>query len=79
MFAPGRIVIGQQDNIGTLQEGGVFQSPFLGAAGAAGCGEAQAADQVDFFLALGNANRLAGGDCFQEVRELIGRSSAQRC
>jgi hypothetical protein len=62
MFAPGRIVIGQQDNIGTLQEGGVFQSPFLGAAGAAGCGEAQAADQVDFLLALGDADRFAGGD-----------------
>ena len=49
MFTSGGIIVRQQNNVGTLQERSVFEPPFLGAPGAAGCGKPKPRIRSTFF------------------------------
>jgi hypothetical protein len=73
MLAPGRVIVGQHQYIGVAQALGMFPTPFLSAASAAGGRHVPRTKQIDLGLALDDQDYMAIGN------RTTGAGATQRC
>src|SRR6516162_539896 len=72
MVAAGLVIVGQNHNIGAVQKLAMLRSPFAGAHCVASGRHVPRPQQVSLGFTLDNHNKIAVGDCFDELRQSIG-------